>query len=470
MVSRSPSHASLTLLVLCCGLLAGAAWAGENALTPGRHSGSGHGQRSAAATTTAPPSGHHSSHHSGYRSLGGPQVSSSTILTNAAKLAAISSKVYPPKGSSIVIGSYSDCARPHLPRSAFQTTVADLVSKELSVPASAVTFFDLNAPAAEQFCHATVVYVGASAVKSSGLIVPNPSAPAVVVAFRGSSNIAAAIADVNFESTQKSFRGSKVEVHRGFWESLFGAPAAGSCDTKASGQKPASCSEAIVEHLTGLVKTHSVKGPLQVLVTGHSLGAAEAALFALHLDALGGFSVSAYTYGQPKIGRGKEWRAIYDGKNGLSARTFRVVHGADPVPMLASRCQTRKTMGADYEQVGQLVRVRASPCPTTATGPAGSCVPSVKASDPVCTIEGESAYDDCSIFVGDGKGTGRLDMCFCHAIPKDVVLKRLWGDHDSELYASRLDACKGLSSSTPGALPPQNVCNKAYSLDDTCNF
>ena len=54
-------------------------------------------------------------------------------------------------------------------------------------------------------------------------------------------------------------------------------------------------------------------------------GAAEAALFALYLDAAGRYDVTAYTYGQPKIGRGHAWRAAYDGPNGLSKRTFRVV-------------------------------------------------------------------------------------------------------------------------------------------------
>jgi hypothetical protein len=407
---------------------------------------------------------------------GGPllkqQLAPSATLATAAKLAAVSAAMYAPKGAAnFVQSSYSDCARPHAPRNAFQRNSVDAIANELGIQASAVTLFDLNAPGANQFCHAAAALVG----PNSGLAVRDPSRPAVVVAFRGSSNVAAAVADLNFESVPKTVRGRTVEVHRGFWDSVFGAPAPTTCDKAAgAGPVPQSCAAAVAGHIAQLAQSHSLKGPVQVLVTGHSLGAAEAALFALHLDSTPGFDVAAFTFGQPKIGRGKEWRAAYDGSSGLSSRTFRVVHGADPVPMLASRCQT-KGVGADYQQVGQLLRVRTPRCPVAATHPKGACLPAVAAGGAECTIEPESAYDDCSIFVAAGKASGKADMCFCGVMPFSLLSKKngLWQDHEVKLYASHLSACVqggGLRSVAPGSLPAQGSCSKAYSTADYCSF
>lgn len=288
-----------------------------------------------------------------------------------------------PTGTSSASASYSDCARPHAPRPGFQSDAAAQIASELGLPSPRdVTFFDLNAPLQKQFCHAALALVPASSLARAGLSVADPSRPAFVAAFRGSSNAAAAIADVNFESAPHAVRGgTTVQVHAGFWESLFGRPGLQTCSATGTGPVPQSCADAVAAKIDQLAAAHGGKGPAQVLVTGHSLvrtahgqrgarplgrsrthsqertcascapptaqskphrhqratqGAAEAALFALHLDAAGRYDVSAYTYGQPKIGRGSAWRAAYDGPNGLSQRTFRVVSSGAYRSLVAS--------------------------------------------------------------------------------------------------------------------------------------
>ncbi|KAI8466656.1 MAG: Alpha/Beta hydrolase protein [Monoraphidium minutum] len=276
-----------------------------------------------------------------------PPPSVATLVT----MAKVSAAMYPPKGTlaGAVDGAFSDCARPHAPRRGFQAAAAAEIAALLKASPGDVTFFDLNVPAQAQFCHAAVVALTPSGAAAAGL--PG-SGPAAVVAFRGSSNIAAAAADLDKDSIPQQFRGKTVEVHKGFAASLLAPPAPNSCAMAGTGPVPDSCAAALQAHLESLSKAAGGAGPLRVAVTGHSLGAAEAALFALVLDGSPAkFAVTAYTYGQPKIGRGKGWRGVYDGPRGLSGRTFRVVHGADPVPMLASACQTRFSTKEEYEQV-----------------------------------------------------------------------------------------------------------------------
>jgi triacylglycerol lipase len=72
----------------------------------------------------------------------------------------------------------------------------------------------------------------------------------------------------------------------------------------------------------------------KVIVTGHSLGGAIAALIAARIDAEHPGSVDAvYTYGMPRPGG----QGLVDSYNaaGLGMRTYRMVHGQDIVPTVA---------------------------------------------------------------------------------------------------------------------------------------
>jgi triacylglycerol lipase len=72
----------------------------------------------------------------------------------------------------------------------------------------------------------------------------------------------------------------------------------------------------------------------KVIVTGHSLGGAIAALIAARIDAEHAGSVDAvYTYGMPRPG-GQGLVDSYNGA-GLGMRTYRMVHGDDIVPTVA---------------------------------------------------------------------------------------------------------------------------------------
>jgi hypothetical protein len=396
---------------------------------------------------------------------------SAASLKAAAALAAVSHAMYPPKHAAGALGTYSDCARPHAAVNKVQTATAAQVAQALGASAADVTFFDVNL--GSQFCHAAAVYVDASASARLGL--PRPSQPAVVVAFRGSSNFAAAAADLKFTTAQATVRGQAVQVHAGFWTSLSGPVPAASCHPGGHGAVPSSCAAAIEQHVASLASQHHMAGPVQVVVTGHSLGAAHAALFALRLDQAGGYDVAAYTFGQPKIGRGQQWRRAYDGPHGLSARTFRVVHGADPVPMLASRCQTREPANPDeFQQVGQLIRVlySSASCPhhKGAGAVPGRCEPFVAPGAVTCTVEGESQWDSCSIFVGTGPKSGKNDVCFCGVMPTGLLgtKKGLWGDHEADLYATNIASCTGLKPVAPG--PPSGSCGAKYTQAEYCAF
>ena len=79
-----------------------------------------------------------------------------------------------------------------------------------------------------------------------------------------------------------------------------------------------------------------------VLITGHSLGAAQAVLAATDLYYTWGLPVAhVYTYGQPRVGNA-EFHHFYN--NGTTQRqyhenatSFRVVHYRDPVPLAPFR-------------------------------------------------------------------------------------------------------------------------------------
>jgi len=68
-----------------------------------------------------------------------------------------------------------------------------------------------------------------------------------------------------------------------------------------------------------------------IAVTGHSLGAALAALAAFELDIKGWHVVESYDFGRPRVGN-DVFAQAYDSR--FKGRTYRITHAQDPVPHL----------------------------------------------------------------------------------------------------------------------------------------
>ena len=84
--------------------------------------------------------------------------------------------------------------------------------------------------------------------------------------------------------------------------------------------------------LVALATTTAANPSYTIVITGHSLGAAIAAIAAVEIRNAGS-NVDLYTYGQPRIGGSEISDYITNQKKG---ETFRVTHSDDPVPRLPS--------------------------------------------------------------------------------------------------------------------------------------
>lgn len=139
------------------------------------------------------------------------------------------------------------------------------------------------------------------------------SIQAIVVSFRGSSNLQNWIDDLYFIQCDFDYPGcplDKCRVHRGFFDSYNSTVRKG-----------------VVTQITALVTKYPT---YQVYVTGHSLGAAQAALCAIDLTAVFNISTIVYNYGEPRIGN-KAFSTFYNSK---VPNTYRIVHDNDIVPHL----------------------------------------------------------------------------------------------------------------------------------------
>ncbi len=89
----------------------------------------------------------------------------------------------------------------------------------------------------------------------------------------------------------------------------------------------------------------------KVYVTGHSLGASLATLFALDLAvSRPDLEVSSSTFASPRVGKAA-WKQVYESTPGLEENTFRIFNTKDVVPMLPPNAEL------DYVHVGQPFRV-----------------------------------------------------------------------------------------------------------------
>jgi len=141
----------------------------------------------------------------------------------------------------------------------------------------------------------------------------NAASRHVVVAFRGSSNIANWISNLAFGKTPYALCNNACSVHTGFYDLWKGLRA----------------------NMVAAVKGLAAIYPQSTLVvTGHSLGGAIALHAALDLKAsVSGFrDYQFYNFGEPRIG--DEAFAAYAARVLPNGRQNRIVHKADPVPHL----------------------------------------------------------------------------------------------------------------------------------------
>lgn len=131
----------------------------------------------------------------------------------------------------------------------------------------------------------------------------------IYVVFRGSSSIKNWIDDAEVLKTEYlSYPDCKCNVHSGFYKS----------------------SENIKNQTIVAVQNMGVKyGYTNIIVTGHSYGAAIAQLIGMELFKTGYHAVQVYNYGQPRIGD-----SYYAGfvSDILGGKLFRFVHDRDMVP------------------------------------------------------------------------------------------------------------------------------------------
>ena len=141
----------------------------------------------------------------------------------------------------------------------------------------------------------------------------NGAARQIVVAFRGSSNIANWISNLVFAKTPYALCNNQCSVHTGFYDLWKGLRAD------------------MINAVRGLATVYPTAA---LVVTGHSLGGAVSLHAALDLKA----SLPSikehhfYNFGEPRVG--DEAFAKYAAGALPNGRQFRVVHKADPVPHL----------------------------------------------------------------------------------------------------------------------------------------
>jgi len=138
----------------------------------------------------------------------------------------------------------------------------------------------------------------------------------IIVAFRGSTDLANWITNLNFPLIREYPQCHGCKVHEGFYDAWL---------TVQKGV------------LAEVSRLYALQSPLttEVYVTGHSLGAALAVLSAAEIGAQGNSTLGipvtgVYTYGDPRVGN-QDFQRYY---NNGSKVSWRVTHWMDPVPHL----------------------------------------------------------------------------------------------------------------------------------------
>jgi len=152
-----------------------------------------------------------------------------------------------------------------------------------------------------------LVFANTGDADTTGFVARDDTTKTIVVSFRGSRSIRNFIADADFVQVPVDNICSGCEVHQGFNDAYKDDATA----------------------IRAAVQAQAAANPdYQVVVTGHSLGAALAVIAATDLRGLG-FDATLYTYGQPRVGNDKF--SAFATNNGT---IYRVTHLNDPVPRL----------------------------------------------------------------------------------------------------------------------------------------
>ena len=147
-------------------------------------------------------------------------------------------------------------------------------------------------------------------IDSQGFTGYDTNSNTIVVAFRGSANIENWFSDLDFTFTTYPVAACNCQVHQGFFDEWL------------------SLSSSVLADVRNLVSQYS---GAQILVTGHSLGAAVSILAALDIvNEVTSSGVTVYNFGQPRVGDNSF--AAYAAGMLPQGRQFRVTHGYDPVP------------------------------------------------------------------------------------------------------------------------------------------
>ncbi|KAB8224531.1 hypothetical protein BDV33DRAFT_233451 [Aspergillus novoparasiticus] len=143
----------------------------------------------------------------------------------------------------------------------------------------------------------------------AGYLAADETNKLLVLSFRGSSDLANWVANLNFGLEDASDLCSGCEVHSGFWKAW------------------SEIADTITSKVESALSDHS---DYSLVLTGHSYGAALAALAATALRN-SGHSVELYNYGQPRLGNEALATYITDQNKGGN---YRVTHTNDIVPKL----------------------------------------------------------------------------------------------------------------------------------------
>jgi predicted lipase len=169
---------------------------------------------------------------------------------------------------------------------------------------------DWTCHACKAFPHVTATTFHGKIKDANGFVAYDSAANEIIVSFSGTDpfSIQNWIDDLDFVHTPYAYC-SGCEVHEGFLKSF----------------------NSVVDQVKSLVNSTRTAHPsAKISVTGHSLGAAMAALCTAEL-VHSGYKISAsYTFGMPRVGN-EAFATWYKSSSGIPG-TYRVVHDHDPVP------------------------------------------------------------------------------------------------------------------------------------------